>query len=356
MCELNLAFHLEFFMSVTQKQIAERVGISRPMVALALSGHPQVSVKTRERIEKAAREMGYHAGSNREARALIARRFGKRVRTGIIAVLMPMPLFEGVPLTGVPFFAPLLQGIENAALAREQDVLLSSMHGERMPRLIAENGADGVICIGSVNYDLSTLAAPAVVCNGHVEGAWTLVPENAKGTRAATQHLLELGHKRIAFLGLPVRPDKTAAERLRGYRDALRAANCLDDKLIETNLYGPTLEEGARGFQMLVERKAKFSAIVCFNDLIAMGAMHAARSAGLRVPRDLSVVGFDDVSAEYSCKPRLSSVFFDRAAMGKRAVEIIEESFDSGKSIAPAPRRETFAVELRVRASTAPPL
>jgi len=86
-----------------------------------------------------------------------------------------------------------------------------------------------------------------------------------------------------------------------------------------------------------------------------MGAIEAACKRGLRVPQDLSVVGFDDVSAEYSFKPKLTSVFFDRAAMGERAVKIIEESFgQDDKNTAPPTRRETFPVELRVRASTAP--
>lgn len=340
-------------MSVTQKQIAERVGISRPMVALALSGHPQVSAKTRAKIEKVAREMGYHAGSNREARALIARRFGRRMRTGIIAVLMPLPLFEGMPMTGVPFFVTLLQGVESAALAREQDVLLCSMRGDQVPHIILESGVDGVICIGAVNTDLDSITVPVVVCNGNPQGAHGLVPENAKGTYDATLHLLKLGHRKIAFLGIATRPDIAGQERLDGYAQALRAANCYDQTLVETSLYGPILEEGERGFQALRERNTEFTAVVCFNDLIAMGAIKAAKRSGLSVPRDLSVTGFDDVSEQYDFQPSLTSVSFDRIAMGKRAVEIIEESFGhDDKNTAPPNGREIFPVELRVRAST----
>ena len=341
---------------VTQKQIADRVGMSRSMVALALSGHPRISAKTRAKIEEAAAAMGYHAGSNTEARALINRRFGKRMRTGVVAILMPGSLFAGVPLTGVPFFIPVLQGIENECLKRGLDVLLCSLHDGKLPRLVHQSHIDGVICVGAIIYDLSSVAIPRVVFGGVAQWAKGILPADYLGSRLAVRHLLDRGHRRVAYIGQTgTRGYSNVLLRRRGFAEELKQAGlAADPDLMECHGFQPTIQHGYEAMGALLERGVPFTALACYNDLIAMGAIKKARELGLRVPEDLAVAGFDDVSQSYDFDPAITSVAFDREAMGRRAVDWICGALDQldETGIVPDDKPEVFDVSLQVRQSS----
>lgn len=341
-------------MSVGQKDIARILGVDRSTVAHALRGDPRVADSTRLKVEEAAREMGYSVHSNREARSLIARRYGRKRQTGILAVLM-LGRFHGEPLRSVPFFMPLLDGIEIEAGERDLDLYFSSWHHERLPHLIAERGVDGVICMPST-FDIPTvqsLGLPVVTVMNPEPGTLALAPDDAHGTGLATRHLIELGHTRIAFLGMP---QDTISHRLRlqAYRDAMSELDA-SPQWIEI-VPGPTRETGAKGMTQLMKR-ASFTGLVCYNDLLATGAIDAAREAGLDVPRQLSVVGFDDVGEHYSFEPRVSSIRFDRFAMGRRAVQLIcdAQQLEDKTQAALQSEIELSPVELIVHDSTCPP-
>ena len=346
-------------MSVTQKDIAHHLGLSRISVARALNGYANVPDATRHRVEEAARELGYDAKSNLGARTLVAKRYGRRVRTDIVALLMPVTIFGGVAFPSLPFFAPFIAGAQEEATARGIDVFLCSPREGKLPGLLASGGVDGVICLATPPCEMTTSNLPAVNVGGPGSG-WSIgvFPDNLTGSALATRHLLDLGHRRIA--GLMFSPQDgyvPAVERIAGYRETLRTAGSYHEELLIQSITSPSEEAGYRAMQEFLRGAPAFSAVVCFNDLLAMGAMRALRQAGRQVPEDVSLVGFDDVSTQYPGATKVTSIAFDRFAMGKRAVAIIDEERHARTDDGPkAPGRigDQFPVQLKVRESSAP--
>lgn len=346
--------------SITQQDIAVRLGISRQLVGFALNGSPAVAVETRERVCQTAKELGYDAYSNREARALIGRRYGQRAPTGMIAILIPP--FGGTYIRDIPYFAPFLDGAENEAARRGLDVLFCSPREHGLPRLIAQQSVDGVICVafdpGFVRR-VQALGLPVVNMGTDIPSVRCLVADDRAGAKLATEHLLALGHRRIAYLGHCCKA-RSGALRLQGYTETLRA-NGLDvrEGLIDVNAVDQTTDEGAAAMERLLQKNAAFkrggkpdfTALVCYNDTHAMGAVRRAQQAGLRVPRDLSVTGFDDTSLQLGFQPALTSVAVSRSDMGRRAIELLAEN-EAGTTRG---RREQFPVTLIVRDSTCAP-
>jgi DNA-binding LacI/PurR family transcriptional regulator len=322
---------------MTQKHIAEQLGVSRQLVSFALRGEGRVSEDTRRKILETAQQGGYHEFTNREARVMVSKRYGKRVRTGIIAVLF-QPTFEGQPLSSVPFFMPFFDGIESEAIEQGLDLMLCPLRPQGLPRLLLDGQVDGVICLLTDNVPaelLDQLSVPLVHillvtdwCS-QIENALVLGMDARGGIEMATRHLIELGHRRIAFLGI-ASPRNNGMhlenQRYEGYCEALRAAGIsLDEALVDIESTGPTIQTGVNIMKRLLQPDGTllFSAMVCYNDLIAMGAIRVLREAGYRVPEDVSVVGFDDLSDQYGFSPALTSIRFPREEMGRRAVKML---------------------------------
>lgn len=346
-------------MAVTQKQIAQHLGLSQPIVAQALNGHPAVAEATRRRVREAALEMGYGVHSNAEARSLIARRHGKRSKTDTIAVLMGS-FFEGLPIQQVPFFKPLLQGIELESAERGVDVSFCMSARGQLPRLVSQQGVDGVLSLYSrtMNEVLRQqhVALPVLRIGDAAPGELAVMPHNFEGSHLAVQHLVDGGHRRIAYLGYlytPL-PDSADLERLNGYFQTLKDNGLpVANELIDTHLEAPTQEAGAAAMERVLARTRDVTAVVCYNDLSAMGAIRKAQELGLRVPQDLSVIGFDDTSEEYNFEPHLTTIRFDRLAMGRRAVAMLHAAGEENFQM-PEAAHELLPVELIVRGSTQP--
>jgi DNA-binding LacI/PurR family transcriptional regulator len=340
---------------VTQKQIAEQVGVTQQLVALALQNSPRVAEATRMRIWEAARGLGYNPNSNRHARVLAAKRHGKPITTDILAVIFEPT--KGSPATSDPYFMPLVDGIEIEAARRGYDLFLVPSRDTGLPWLIKEGWTDGVILLGTHLHlhGLDELGVSVVALGSHLNKVPGLTPRDEEGAYLATRHLIELGHRRIAYLG--PRQWQSAQERLTGYRRALLQAGLPHGpELIETTLDEPLIGMAQSGIAQLLDR-TKFTALVCHNDPVAMGAIQYALAKGLQVPRDLSVTGFDDVTEQYHFQPEVTSVAFAGTEMGRRAVQILCEVIEkSGEVEEPVAVHETFPVTLQVRASTAPPL
>lgn len=338
--------------SVTQKQIAQRLGISPGMVGRVLRNDPAYSAKTSEGIRKVAREMGYHAGSNHEARSLIARRYGQTVQHGVIGFRPPH-----LNSRAFPYYVHLLEGVRDATRCAGVELMLLDA-----PSTPAWSKVDGFIGSAERAYlpdDHVLHSMPRVGVECEVEGATSVIADDFGGARAATEYLLGLGHRRIAYLiDLHVGHPQAVA-RVGGYRLALHDAGIEGDN----RWIGPLVIDAAQ----FVERgrdsmktwlagnwnELGCTALLVQNDRAAMGAMEVLQDAGIKVPDDVSVVGFDSTDECELIKPRLTSVHVPLKKIGEKAVELLLRQINDENAV---PETVTLPVELEIRDSTAPPL
>lgn len=345
-------------MSVTLKQIADEVGVSQSLVTFALNGKSGVSDSRRQEIVAAAERMGYNPQANRAARVLIARRHGTLVRTGVLALLLPTfspaanasgGMEENSDSQSVqehPFYMPYFWGVEIEAARRKYNLFVCAMREDGLPALIDIGGVDGVIGIG-VDAAFELLRArniPALSLGFAEPDTACLVPDDAAGVRQAVAHLVGRGHTRIAYLGFAENAMKPARVRLRAYRSALKAHGLSTDAaLVEATTWKMERKEGATLLDKLLAR-GEFTALLCYNDLLAMGALDRLKQLKKRVPKDMAVVGFDGYAAQIGFRPALTSASFDRQQMGRRAVAMLCEYLDDART--PGAREEAFPVQL----------
>ena len=309
----------------TSRDIAEIAGVSQATVSRALRNSPLVRKETRDRIQEIAKELNYFV--NRNAAGL------RTHQSNTIALL----LFDetgGADAQINPFFLSMLGYISRAAARRGYDVLitLQQLSNDWHVEYQASHRADGLILLGYGNYvtyreKLAALSAantryviwgPVIKDHpGHTIGC-----DNENGGFQATQHLLSLGRKRIAFLGQtsPRSPEFTA--RHVGYTQALLAANATTDPQLKVD--ADNLEElGYQAVERLLAAGEDFDAIFAVTDVIAIGAVRALLNAGIRVPEDVSVVGFDDMPLAAQVTPALTTVRQDIRLAADGLVETI---------------------------------
>ena len=297
--------------------IARLAGVSASTVSRALAGSELVAKKKREEIVRLARERGYVINS--------AARNLRLQRTEAISVVIPLGHETGQPLSD-PFFVEMLGHLADEITQRGFGVLLQKIvppMADWLPRLIASRRSDGIIVIGQSTEHAALEAAalsyhPLVVWGGHAaaQSYCTVGTDNLGGARIAVEHLIRLGRRRIVFFGDPVTPEIKL--RSEGYRLALKQAKGnLDAQLIvPTHLTPDAAYEAMRAF---IDTKAPFDAVFAGSDLVAISAMRAIIAAGLRVPDDIAVVGFDDISLAAHTNPTLTTMRQDI----KRGAEIL---------------------------------
>lgn len=307
-------------MSVTIKDVAKAAGVSVASVSRVFNGHDNVTRDTCERIMQAARQLRYMP--NGAARSLITR------RTQTIGALLP-------DLHGA-FFSELIRGIDLAARARGLHLLVSSSHDnadEAASTLRTMRGrVDGLLVMsphanpGFLSDNLPP-ALPAVLMNtgsGDGRHAWLTV-DNHGGAYAMTRHLMAGGRRRIAFIRGPDN-NIDAAERLRGYRDAMGE---WVDEPGSCSLSGDFLEEsGYRAGRAVLGMTPRPQAVFAANDMMALGCLSAFSEAGVRVPEDIALAGFDDIPMARYTTPSLSTVRVRIAEFGARALERLVEAIE----------------------------
>jgi LacI family transcriptional regulator len=331
---------------LTIRQIADLAGVSIATVSRVLNGRNDVSDETREVVNRVIRENGYTA--NRNARGLSAG------RTGFVGIL--------VPLVYPAYFSGILAGAAEALAELDLQIVLSPTRGEHdrevgvLKRL--HGATDGALLIlpEESNEELQQLLDggyrfvvldPLMPLDEHIP---SVSAAHTSGADQAMRHLLELGHRRIAQITGP-RGWLATEDRRRGYRAALASAGILPDPALEVEAI-PEIPPGRDAAERLLDLPEPPTAIFAFNDNIAIGAIQAARARGLRVPEDLSVVGFDDVEHATIVTPALTTVRQPLEEMGRTAVSLLNRLLERQ-------RFETLHVELAtrlvVRESTAPP-
>lgn len=308
-------------MPVTLKDIAQKVGYSVTTVSRALAGYDDVAEATRQVILKAAAEMGYHPN-------ITARRLQKQ-RTDTIGFIIPT---HG-PRFADPFFSELLTGIGNGAAKQELDLLVSthapgSEELGAYERMVRERRVDGLLVVRTRRQDqriayLIEHNFPFVAFGrSDLEADFPYLDVDGEtGVRQLTQHLIDLGHRRISHVCAP--PDLMfASHRMEGYKTTL-AANGIpfDESLVAV---GELTERSgyAVGRDFLTQDERPTAIITC-NDLMALGVISAAQSLGLEVGRDVAVAGFDDVPLAEHALPPLTTVRQPIYEIGQRICEML---------------------------------
>ena len=314
--------------TVTQKEIAEKLGVTRVLVSRALAGHASVAERTQLLVQETARELGYHDGSNAGARALAARRNGRQVRHGVLACALGQPELR----QHLPYWAQLQQGVEEAAQHAGYRVVLVS--GARDCE-----GSDGLIQHGQFAAENFTIPVVNLMEKNPLTSSVT--PDNVKGARLATEHLLQLGHTRIACL-MDTNSGLAIFDRVRSWRRSLKRAGVAFEEnwFRELSLDGGDfLERGRWNMEAWLRedwKKLGCTALLAQNDRTAIGAMQALQAAKIRVPHDVSIIGFDGTGEGEFSTPRLSTIQVPLREIGRASVEIllrrIESSIEDSES------------------------
>jgi LacI family transcriptional regulator len=341
----------------TIRELARLSGVSIGTVSRALNGYTDVRTETRERIVRLAEELDYTPSAS--ARALVTQ------RSHVVGVFLDTG--EGHPDLQHPFFHEVLVGVQETAGAQGFDLLLfaTEQPGNGYGRhsylkRCRHHNVDGVVLMGVDHHDeevrrLSASSIPTIGVDVELEGQATsyVSSDNVAGGVLAVEHLAAQGHRRIAVIHGPT--DTLAGlHRLKGYRQGLADAGLAyrDEYVTQGDFY---VESGHRAAQQLLALPEPPTAIVAASDLMAVGALRAATEAGLVVPRDLSVIGFDDIMLAAHLQPGLTTLRQDKAGLGTAAARALLALVDGPPAAeAAAPTPVTLPVELVVRGTTAP--
>jgi len=325
--------------------VARLAGVSTATVSRALNGTGQIAPATSAAIDAAVLQLGYQP--NTVARSLVTK------STQTIALLLPD--------IANPFYAALVSGIQERALAAGSTMLLCTTEGdpereEQYLSLLRAKQVDGVLVDGLVLpperiADFVREGLPIVCLDRDIDS--TSVPlvqvDNRLGARLATEHLLSLGHRRIAHVsGAPGL--RISDERIGGYSDALAAAAVEHRRTLVA--VGSFTEEGGYEATRALLAVSKLTAVFAANDLSALGVMHAIAESGRRIPDDVSVVGFDDLRLAGHTTPPLTTIHQPAFEIAQRATQLLLD-LAAGREV--PQRLHLLEPELVVRGSTAPP-
>jgi LacI family transcriptional regulator len=332
---------------VTIVDIARAAGVSKSTVSLVISGSALVKAETRQRVRAVVDELGYvyHRGA---ANLRLA-------RSNIVGMV--------INDLSNPFFAELAVGIEAALQGSDYIPVIANTaesltRQARVLRTMREHDAAGLILCpagGTQAEALADFAAagiPVVLAMRRVPGAMVsaVVPDNRAGAMAAVAHLARLGHRRLAFLG-GLASMTAFAERSQGFRDGLAEAGLAADPSAIVPAM-PTRAGGAAAMAAALALTPAPTAALCFNDIVAIGAVHALARHGLRAGADFAIVGFDDIAEAAHMSPPLTTVAVDASGLGAHAARMLLRRIESG-----AARAETHigAARLVVRESCGAP-
>ena len=325
----------------TVKEIAAAANVSVATVSRALQRPEIVSEATRQHIQEVVKRLGYTP--NALARNL------RTARTRLIVALLPD--------IANPFFSEVIRGIEQVAHESGYSVLLGETQGSLVREqayadMVAARQADGIITMSPrvpaipIQGRLPVVNACEYVKDSQICSVYV---DNIAAAATAVDYLLTLGHRDIAFIaGPPSSP--ICVDRELGYRRALQNAGIAANPALAA-VGDFSIEAGERAIELLLSRGPSFSAVFCSNDEMAIGAMRALISHGLRVPEDISVIGFDDIRFARYTSPALTTVAQPKNALGREATTMLIELLNDP---AVPPRKRVLSADLVVRGSTAP--
>ena len=336
------------------KEVAKLAGVSIATVSRCMNNPEQVAEKTRIRVQDAILKTGYTPNT-------LARSF-RRGRTNIVMVVLPS--------IGDPFFERVMEGIHVAASAKGYSIIINEMQfntmtADEIAALFVSRQTDGIILLASMSpFGTEVLSAKSHRALPIVIGCETLSPElsgfpsvhidNVAAAREATAYLVSQGHERIGLM-CGSATSLLTKDREFGYRAAMRAAqlDIEDGWVVNGDL---TIDGAIRATRSLLNHDHPPSAIFCTTDEMAIGCLHAVKTSGLRVPEDVSVMGFDDTRYAAVSDPPLTTIRQPAEEIGERVMYRMCREIEQGKDNAGARNQpELVAHRLIVRQSVCPP-
>jgi LacI family transcriptional regulator len=333
------------------KDIAKRAGVSVSTVSRAMNNYPDVGIKTREKIFKIAEELKYFP--NAVARSLVQK------KTHTIGVFFGNNMNSGFDH---PFFLDIISALREVFGNAGYDLLVfTNKNKERATytTLCKERSVDGVVLLltgegkkrNEQMVELQESGIPCIAIDIPLKGERCTFVEsdNYQGTKTAINYLLDLGHKKIAFIGGD-EISKTSYDRLRGYQDALMENQVgINPGLIQLGYFSPEMAREAT--LKIMKARPSTTAFFVVSDEMAIATIKALKEQNYRVPEDISVIGFDDIKESEHCDPPLSTVRQNKEEMGSQAAKMLMEIIDNEKvDLKP----KTLSCELVIRKSTMP--
>lgn len=335
-------------MAVTIKDVAKRANVSVATVSLVIHNNSRISQETRKRVLKAIRELNYHP--SRFARGLVSK------KSGNIGFILTEDHFS----RSEPFYTQVFLGTEFQAREHEYYILLTTVPenfstGDPLPRFVLENNVEGVILAGKVpqaliegleQFHLPLVFVDYVPPKGNYPA---VMIDNIAGGLMATNHLIGCRHRKIAFVGGDLE-HPSITERFQGYKMALEKAGIdYSPRYVVVDEPLPTRECGYEAGKKLLDKAGDVTAVFACNDAMAIGLLQYFKERGVNVPRDISLIGFDDVEADLSLDPPLTTIRVSKVDLGVEAINLIAEILKKGRS---NPHKILVPVELVIRQST----
>ena len=305
--------------NVTIKDIAKAAGVTHPTVSRALNNHPAIAEATREQIVELAHEMGYVP--NASARGL------KTNRTRALGAILQQ--------IDDPFWSEVLDGVESILSNEGYSLFIASTHNEKQRekevlQAMVERGVDGVLLMSPHFREeqwrfLNSYNLPMVMVNneGVGESRYVIINDDVNAARLITSHLIDLGHRRIAYLGK--RHSASNRNRLAGFRAEMQDARLpVEKKFIYHTSEGNPIG-GKEGAKYLFSLDETPSAVMCYNDFLAVGVYNYLQEIGLQIPQDVSVTGFDDILIASYLYPPLTTFHQYKFELGEGAARMMLE-------------------------------
>jgi len=336
---------------VTIKDVARKAGVSHPTVSRALQDSSLISEETKKLIRETALELGYLPSA--AARSL------KTHRSQALGVI--------ISNIDDPYFSEILQGIEEIAQSNNYSLFMAA--SQRDPQreqtiihAMRQHHVDGVIVCSTSFSDeksqqLSQYGIPIVVVNNQAaeDYRYSIYHDDLDGSRQLTRHLIELGHRKIAYLGNS-HSGRTTQDRLAGFRFEMESCGlAVSDKYIY-EVPGSEPENGILTANHFLDLPERPTAVVCFNDIMAIGMLKSLQQRGVRVPEELSITGFDNIIFSNYTNPPLTTFDQPKRFIGQKAAELILNLLNaSNKASVPEQKIQVLKGKLLIRKSTAPP-
>jgi DNA-binding LacI/PurR family transcriptional regulator len=305
-------------MPTTIKDIARHAGVSHTTVSRALNHNPLISDQTTKRIQEIATELGYYPSA--AARSL------KTNRSRALGVI--------VSHISDPYFSEVLQGIDDVAQENGYSLFIASAQHDpvrenSIVQTMREHRVDGVI-LCSPNFtteqsnQLNSYNIPIVALNNQSSEGYrfAIYHDDVDGSRQICQHLISLGHHKISYLGNAM-AGRTTQERLAGFKGAMEEADLPVRSEYIHQVSGNNPEQGLEGAEYYINLPERPTAVICYNDLVAIGVLKGLHQRGLRVPEDMSVTGFDNIMYSDYTRPPLTTIDQPKRFLGAEAARLM---------------------------------